>query len=113
MADEDEAQVTEDEARDQADEQSVQEKGGQEKDAEEEGGKEKGGKEKDSDDSSDDEGEESDDASFGKKDDEPANEVQMKYLRPLAEAQQEEIPDDMSEADAADKINEMQENAAS
>lgn len=54
-----------------------------------------------------------DDPSFGKKEDEPANEVQMKYMRPLAEDMGEEIPDGMSEADAAAKINEMQENAAS
>lgn len=54
-----------------------------------------------------------DDPEFGKKDEEPANEVQMKYLRPLAEDVGEEVPDDMSEADAAEKINEMQEIAAS
>ena len=54
-----------------------------------------------------------DDPEFGKKDDEPANDVQMKYLKPLAEHMGEDIPDDMSEADAAAKINEMQENAAS
>jgi hypothetical protein len=56
--------------------------------------------------------EEEEDPEFGKKEDEPANDVQMKYLKPLAEAQDEEIPDDMSEADAADKIDEMQENAS-
>jgi hypothetical protein len=55
---------------------------------------------------------ENDDPSFGKKDDEPVNDVQMKYLEPLAEKMDEEIPDDMSEADATDKINEMQENAS-
>jgi hypothetical protein len=54
-----------------------------------------------------------DDPDFGKKEDEPANETQMKYLKPLAEDMGEEIPDDMSEADAASKINEMQEEAAS
>lgn len=53
-----------------------------------------------------------DDPEFGVKDDEPANDVQMKYLQPLAEEQGEEVPDDMSEADAAEKINEMQENAS-
>jgi hypothetical protein len=52
------------------------------------------------------------DPTFGKKDDEPANEVQMQYLQPLAEETGEDVPDDMSEADAADKINEMQDNAA-
>ena len=56
--------------------------------------------------------EEEDDPDFGKKEDEPVNDVQMKYLEPLAEEQGEEIPDDMSEADAANKIDEMQENAA-
>jgi hypothetical protein len=54
-----------------------------------------------------------DDPEFGVKDDEPANDVQMKYLEPLADEQGEDLPDDMSEADAANKINEMQENAAS
>jgi hypothetical protein len=55
---------------------------------------------------------ENDDPEFGKKDDEPANEVQMKYLKPLAEHMEEDIPDDMSEADAAEMINDMQDNAA-
>jgi hypothetical protein len=55
---------------------------------------------------------ENDDPSFGKKEDEPANDVQMKYLEPLAEKMDEELPEDMSEADATDKINEMQENAS-
>lgn len=55
---------------------------------------------------------EDDDPSFGLKEDEPVNDVQMKYLEPLAEEQGEEIPDDMSEKEAADKIDEMQENAA-
>jgi hypothetical protein len=55
---------------------------------------------------------ENDDPEFGKKDDEPANEVQMKYLKPLAEDLDEDIPDDMSEADASEMINDMQDNAA-
>jgi hypothetical protein len=55
---------------------------------------------------------ENDDPDFGAKEDEPANETQMKYLRPLAEKLDEDIPDDMSEADAAAKINEFQDNAA-
>ena len=55
---------------------------------------------------------ENDDPDFGTKEDEPANETQMKYLRPLAEKLDEDIPDDMSEKDAASKINEFQDNAA-
>jgi hypothetical protein len=59
-----------------------------------------------------DEEEAEDDPSFGKKEDEPVNDVQMKYLNKLAEAQDEEIPEDMSEKEATDKIDELQEDAA-
>jgi hypothetical protein len=55
---------------------------------------------------------EDDEPDFGKKEDEPVSDVQMQYLKPLAEDQGEEIPDDMSEKEAADKIDEMQENAS-
>ena len=90
---------TEDETKDQASEEDGSAAKSEERSPEEEA-------------SESDEEEGEDDPTFGIKDDEPANDVQMKYLEPMAEKLDEDIPDDMSEKDATEKINEMQENAA-
>lgn len=41
------------------------------------------------------------------------NDSQRRYLEPLAESQDEEVKEDMTEAQAATTIDRLQENAAS
>ena len=110
MADDEEA--TDEQTTDEAEESTSDEaKDSTGDDAKSESGSDGGGD--DSGGATSEEAAKDDDPDFGLKEDEPANDVQMKYLQPLADEQGEEVPDDMSEADAANKINEMQENAAS
>lgn len=49
----------------------------------------------------------------GRDPDQPMNKSQKMYLEPLAESQESEMKDDMSEADAASKIDTLQEQAVS
>ena len=56
--------------------------------------------------------ESSDDAAArGRDPDKPMTDVQRTYLEPLAEDQNAEVKDDMSEAEAARAIDRLQENA--
>lgn len=109
MADDDDQTKDEADQQDQQDQAGDQGQGGEKDQSDGEGpGEDQGGSEADA------ERSDNDDPSFGKKDDEPANETQMAYMRPLAEDLGEDLPDvnDMSEAEAAEKINEMQDNAS-
>ncbi len=47
----------------------------------------------------------------GRDPDKPMSDVQRTYLEPLAESQNEEVRDDMNEAEAAGTIDRLQENA--
>jgi hypothetical protein len=49
----------------------------------------------------------------GRSKDKPMNDSQRRYLEPLAESQDEEVKEDMTEAQAATTIDRLQENAAS
>lgn len=51
------------------------------------------------------------DASVGRDPDKPMSDVQRTYLEPLAESQNQEVRDDMTEAEAAGTIDRLQENA--
>jgi Protein of unknown function (DUF3072) len=47
----------------------------------------------------------------GRDPDKPMSDTQRTYLEPLADSQDEEVQDDMSEADAARTIDRLQDNA--
>jgi hypothetical protein len=50
-------------------------------------------------------------ATPGRDPDKPMSDVQRTYLEPLAESQNEQVRDDMTEAEAAGTIDRLQENA--
>jgi hypothetical protein len=52
-----------------------------------------------------------DTGSPGRDPDKPMSDAQRTYLEPLAESQNEEVRDDMNEAEAAGAIDRLQENA--
>jgi hypothetical protein len=53
------------------------------------------------------------DTERGRSANEPMNDAQRRYLKPLTESQNEQVKDDMTEAQAAATIDRLQENAAS
>jgi hypothetical protein len=53
------------------------------------------------------------DTERGRSKDQPMNDSQRRYLEPLAESQDQEVNEDMTEAQAAATIDRLQENAAS
>ncbi len=53
------------------------------------------------------------DTERGRSEEQPMNDAQRKYLEPLAESQDEQVKEDMTEAQAARTIDRLQENAAS
>ena len=53
------------------------------------------------------------DTERGRSKDQPMNDSQRRYLEPLADSQDEQVNEDMTEAQAAATIDRLQENAAS
>jgi hypothetical protein len=59
----------------------------------------------------DDTGASTDESAPGRDPDKPMSDAERTYLEPLAESQNEEVKDDMTEAEAAATIDRLQENA--